>query len=121
MEQKPRSFAEFWPHYVGEHRRPLCRALHYAGGIASSVVLVSGIVTRSPILLLLTPVVGYGLAWIAHICVEHNHPATWRYVWWSIRGEFKMLGLGLTGRMGREVERLYGCNNPDPDAPLLKD
>ena len=23
MEREPTSFAEFWPHYVGEHRRPV--------------------------------------------------------------------------------------------------
>lgn len=121
MEQEPRNFAEFWPHYVGEHRKPLCRAVHYFGGLAALAVLAWAILARNPLLALLTPVAGYGPAWIAHLWIEGNHPATWKYVWWSIRGEFKMLALGLTGRMGREVERFYGCSNPSPDAPLLEE
>ena len=41
----------------------------------------------------------------------------WPY--WSLRGEFKMLGLALTGRMADEVTRLYGSATPAADAPRL--
>ncbi len=118
MDRKPESFDEFWPHYVGEHRRPLCRAIHYLAGIAALGLFVSWILTLNVVLLLLVPIAGYGLAWAAHFCVEHNHPATWGYVWWSLRAEFKMLGLGVMGKMCREVERLYGSADPDSDVPL---
>ena len=25
------SFGQFWPYYIGEHRHPLCRAMHFVG------------------------------------------------------------------------------------------
>ena len=121
MEREPESFAEFWPHYVGEHRRPLCRAIHYIGGLAAVAVLIWAVLVWNLWALALVPVAGYGFAWAGHLLVEHNHPATWGWVWWSLRGEFKMLWLALTGRMGAEVERLFGSAAPQPDAPLLQE
>ena len=112
------SFSEFWPHYVGEHRKPFCRAIHYAGAIVAVGALAAALIWSNWLLILIAPVAGYGLAWLGHFCVEHNKPATWRYVWWSIRGESKMFGLALVGRMGKEIERLYGSRNPGPEAPL---
>ena len=120
MDREPETFEEFWPYYVGEHRRPLCRAIHYLAGVLALGLLIWSLLTTNLVLLLLVPIGGYGLAWTAHLCVEHNHPATWGYVGWSLRAEFKMLLLGLTGRMGREVAKLYGCTDPAPDAPLVK-
>jgi hypothetical protein len=116
----PESFAEFWPHYVGEHRRPLCRAIHYVGGVAAIALVAWGLWAGAPWALLLAPIAGYAFAWVGHFWVEGNRPATWGYVWWSVRGEFKMLWLGLTLRMRAEVERLFGSANPSPDAPLLE-
>jgi hypothetical protein len=102
-----RSFREFWPFYVGQHRRPLCRVLHYAAAVAGLGLLAVGCWRASPALIALAPVAGYGLAWFAHFCVERNDPATFRYARWSLLAEFRMLGLALRGRMGAEVQRLY--------------
>ena len=63
-------------------------------------------------------VAGYALAWTGHFFVEHNTPATWGYVRWSFLAEFKMFALALTGRMGKEIERLdgEGAAGVDPDS-----
>ena len=31
MAERIASFEQFWPYYLGEHRVPLCRALHFLG------------------------------------------------------------------------------------------
>jgi hypothetical protein len=113
------SFEEFWPFYVGEHRHPVSRALHYAGTSMAVGTIAAAAITWNPAWLLATPVVGYGPAWIGHFIIEGNKPASFKYPLWSLRADFKMLGLALRGRMSDEVVRLYGSTHPAPEAPLL--
>ena len=102
------SFQEFWSYYVGEHRHRMCRVLHYLGTLAAVAVAAWSCWSCVWLGLVLAPVVGYAFAWIGHLCVEHNHPATWGYPGWSLRADFKMVGLALSGRMGRELARVSG-------------
>jgi len=118
-ETRIQSFEEFWPYYVGEHRSPICRGLHYAGTSMALGTVAAAVVTWNPLWLLATPVVGYAPAWIGHFFIEHNRPATFKYPTWSLRADFKMLGLAVRGKMADEVTRLYGSPNPAPEAPLL--
>lgn len=113
------SFEEFWPYYVGEHRNPICRGLHYLGTTTALACFATGVATWNPWLVLAAPVAGYGPAWIGHFLIEKNRPATFTYPRWSLIADFKMLGLALQGRMAGEVTRLYGSPNPPRNAPLL--
>ncbi len=114
------SFEEFWPFYVGEHRSPLNRLLHYLGtGSAIIIVTYTSITLSNILLLLLAPLVGYGNAWIGHFYIEKNKPASFKYPLWSFFADLKMLGYALTGRMGKEMVRLYGSTHPASDAPRL--
>jgi hypothetical protein len=120
VTDKPiRSFEEFWPYYVGEHRHPVNRALHYTGTTLALGTVAAAAITRKPWLLLAVPVVGYGPAWVGHFFLENNRPATFDYPGWSLLADFKMLGLALRGKMADEVTRLYGSPNPPADAPLI--
>lgn len=114
MSDTVHSFEEFWPHYVHAHRNPVNRALHYAGTTAVIGTVATAAVTLNPGWLLLAPVVGYGPAWVGHFFFEHNKPATFQHPLWSLRGDFKMYGLALRGKMRDEVERLCGGDlSPD--------
>jgi hypothetical protein len=105
------SFEEFWPFYVSQHRRRSTRALHFAG---STLVLacLAGAALVSPWMLLAAPVVGYGPAWIGHFFCERNRPATFAHPLWSLRGDFRMYRLILTGGMAAEVERALRAYPP---------
>jgi hypothetical protein len=101
----PRSFAEFWPHYVLAHRHPLTRAFHFTGTLLAWALLIAAIARRSGWLVLAALLVPYALAWLSHFFVEHNRPATFDHPLWSWLADQKMVGLMLSGRMGEEVRR----------------
>ena len=116
----PRSFSEFWPYYLGEHRNPLNRALHYVGTFCALALLGYIITNRYWGLMLVGLVVGYGPAWVGHFFVENNKPASFKYPLWSFMADIKMLALKLGGQMDGEMTRLYGSSHPAPDAPLRR-
>ncbi|HEX8174011.1 MAG TPA: DUF962 domain-containing protein [Pyrinomonadaceae bacterium] len=101
-----KSFEEFWPHYVAEHSQPATRTLHAIGtgvGLACAVALAArGKWKWLPVAF----VPGYGAAWLSHFLIERNKPATFEHPLWSFMGDYKMIGLMLTGRMYQEIDRL---------------
>lgn len=113
------SFEEFWPFYIGEHRLPLVRALHYFGTSMGTFTMMLAVVKGPLWLVPLALVLGYGPAWIGHFFIEQNKPASFKYPLWSLRADYKMLWLAARGRMSAEVTRLYGSPAPRKDAPLL--
>jgi hypothetical protein len=105
-ERRFGSFADFWPYYVREHRKPVTRALHFIGSTAVLATAVAAFVVGRPWLLLLMPVVGYGFSWIGHFGFEKNRPATFKYPVYSLLGDWVMYGKILSGTMRAEVERV---------------
>ena len=107
------SFEEFWPFYVSQHSRPSTRALHFAGTTLVLGSLLAGVLV-APGWAVLAPFVGYGPAWVGHFFFEKNRPATFTYPLWSLRGDFRMYWLMLTGRMAPEVDRALKAYPPHP-------
>jgi len=101
-----RNFAEFWPFYVLEHSKPGTRKLHFIGTTLLFSSLVAIPLIRSLWFLLAGIVGAYSCAWIGHFFVEKNRPATFKYPFLSLLGDFKMYAMMLTGKMDREVETL---------------
>ena len=102
------SFAEFWPYYVREHSRRATRAWHFCGTTLALALLIVALARGAWWWLAAVPICGYALAWISHLAIEHNRPATFTYPLWSLMADFKMWGLMVSGRMGVEVERILG-------------
>jgi hypothetical protein len=83
-------FPRFYQYYLGEHRNPTCRLLHFIGSWLVIVVVVTAILARRPVVLVAAPLVGYGFAWVGHFFFEHNRPATFRQPWFSLLGDWKL-------------------------------
>ncbi len=93
------SFNDFYPYYLSEHSDRTCRRLHFVGTALLIAVALFATLTASWALLWLMPVVGYGFAWTGHFFFEHNRPATFRYPFYSLAGDFVMFRDMLTGRI----------------------
>ena len=94
-----RSFAEFYPYYLGEHRNPVCRRLHFVGTTLSLVCLAMLVVTGPWGWLVGALLCGYGFAWVGHFFFEKNRPATFRHPLYSLLGDHVMYKDLWTGRI----------------------
>jgi len=94
-----RSFAEFYPYYLGEHSNPTCRRLHFVGTSLVIALLAYSIGSGKWLLLLAVPLAGYGFAWAGHFLFEKNRPATFSHPWYSLVGDFAMFRDILLGRL----------------------
>ena len=99
-------FAHFWPYYLRAHMDPRTRAFHYVGTVSAVVLIIWGAVLGPWWLIPIGVVVGYGVAVPGHFLFEGNRPATLVNPHWSLVGDFYMLGLFLSGRLGPEIERV---------------
>jgi len=93
------SFAEFYPFYLGEHANRTTRRLHFVGTSLALLCLLELVMTRDLSWLILALVFGYGFAWLAHMLVEKNRPATFKYPLYSLMGDGRMFWEILTGRI----------------------
>ena len=103
MSSKITSFREFWPYYLREHSKPGTRAFHYVGTSLVVGLAAGAVATQNWWLAAALPVAGYGFAWAGHALTERNRPATFTYPGWSLRADFKMWWMWLTGRIGPEL------------------
>src|SRR5205807_9110781 len=95
-ERQFKSFAEFWPYYLGEHREPATRTLHCVGSLLAIAIVVAFIMIGKGWLFPLALITGYAFAWIGHFFIEKNRTAIFTYPLSSFMVNMKMLALILT-------------------------
>ncbi|WP_415236512.1 Mpo1-like protein [Sneathiella sp.] len=93
------SFKEFYPFYLSEHSNVTCRRLHFVGSLLVLVTLVAALWSGMWFLLWWLPVIGYGFAWVGHFFFEKNRPATFKYPFYSLFGDWVMFKDILIGRV----------------------
>jgi hypothetical protein len=99
------NFHAFFRFYVQQHSHPGNRWLHAIGTVSGIAVVVAAFAMHHSWAALLWPVIAYGCAWTGHFFIEGNRPATFGHPLWSFLGDFRMLGLMLTGRLDSYLDR----------------
>ena len=97
------TYNEFWRRYLGAHLDRRTRAVHYVGTSLALLALALAAATRDWRWLVAAPIAGYAFAWLGHLAFEHNRPETFGHPFWSLASDFRMLGLFVCGRLGREL------------------
>ena len=98
-ENSFRTFGDFYPFYLGEHANRTCRRLHFAGTSIALALFITAVVTQRWWLIAVAFVQGYAFAWVGHFFFEHNKPATFKYPWFSLMGDWRLWWDILRGRV----------------------
>jgi hypothetical protein len=93
------SFAEFYPFYLGEHAKRATRRLHFLGSCLALLCLAALVFSADPWWFAAALIAGYGFAWLAHLMIEKNRPATFRHPLYSLMGDWVMFWQILTGKI----------------------
>lgn len=98
------AFEDFWPFYLRQHASETSRHLHFFG-TAMVFPLLAGLVVHGDYRWLCAAlVVAYPFAWLGHFVFERNRPATFSHPLWSLRADFRMFRLWLTGGLDAELD-----------------
>lgn len=99
MIKEYKSFSEFYPFYLSQHKNRTCRRLHFLGSMAIVILVAYAIFSMKFKLILFVPVIGYGFAWVGHFFFEKNKPATFTYPIYSLVGDWLMFKDILVGKI----------------------
>jgi hypothetical protein len=94
-----KTFAEFYPFYLSEHRDRTCRRLHFVGSSLGLMCLAAAVVLGQPLFVLAGLLCGYAFAWIGHFGFEKNKPASFKRPLFSFMGDWVMYKDIWTGKI----------------------
>ena len=87
-EQKFHSLKEFYPFYLSQHQNFTCRILHFIGTTGVILLWIMALLYQNWNYFALSPILGYGFAWLGHFFFEKNKPATFQYPFYSLASDF---------------------------------
>jgi hypothetical protein len=90
MEKRFQTFREFYPFYLGEHSLAANRLLHVIGMVLVWSWVIYCLAWGTAVWAWAAPAIGYGFAWVGHFFIEKNRPATFKYPFYSLMGDFRM-------------------------------
>jgi len=99
------AYDDFWRFYLRTHADPRLRNWHYFGTALALCALLGLIATQSAGFFALMIVGGYAPAWLGHVFIAQNRPATFAHPLWSLISDFRMFWLWLAGGIDSELAK----------------
>lgn len=90
---------DFYQFYLSQHKNKICRRLHFLGTSFSILSLLVILFFYEINFLFIPLLFGYLPAWVGHFFFEKNKPATFKYPFKSLFGDFRMFFEMLTGKI----------------------
>ena len=88
--ERYKSFEDFYPYYISEHDHKYTKLMHCIGTSISICFLIKFILSFNFLFILYALLSGYGFAGVGHFFIEKNKPATFKYPFYSLKGDYKM-------------------------------
>ena len=88
--ERYKSFEDFYPYYIAEHDHKYTKLMHFIGTSISIYFLIKFLLSFNFLFILYALLAGYGFAWVGHFFIEKNKPATFKYPFYSLKGDYKM-------------------------------
>ena len=88
--ERYKSFKDFYPYYISEHDHKYTKLMHFIGTSISIYFLIKFMLSFNFLFILYALLSGYGFAWVGHFFIEKNKPATFKYPFYSLIGDYKM-------------------------------
>lgn len=110
MAQDIQTYQDFWAYYLRQRRRAEVRGLHYFGTGFAILMIAKGIFDPDglhPLIYVVFAVVSllaYGSLSIA--IFQRELPSLLRYPLWTLRSDFRLMYLFITGGLQDEYQRL---------------
>lgn len=98
-----KDFNSFYLYYLSEHRKAMTRAFHFFGTFLVLILFIYGCFISWKAFLLM-PLAGYGFAWLSHVFIERNKPATFTHPWWSLKSDFIMFRDIINGNIRKKMQ-----------------
>ncbi len=98
MKKQYQSLKEFYPFYLSQHQNKTSRMLHFIGTSLFVFMFFGSFIFHEVTILLFSPILAYGFAWIGHFFFEKNKPATFQYPLYSLASDFILYFEILSGK-----------------------
>lgn len=101
------TFQDFWTAYVLDHESRASRACHF-GGLVLSVATAAALLSAGMVFFLVLAIVPALIgAWLGHKLSPHHDRSGSERPEWAALADVKMFTLAITGRLGREIDRIH--------------
>jgi len=99
---KPKTFEEFFPHYLAAHSKPVTQWIHVAFTLLGAMLILAALFSGKLLWLLAAPFVIYGPLFFSHFVFEKNQPASFHHPLWSVRGDLRMTKIKILGLWSKQ-------------------